>query len=224
MIAYLIFLAVFSLIVLIVGFLNIRASLKNGREVKFVRVRALLSWLLVFIFVGSIGGTIYLSVHDNELPSKTTSNTKTQKASSSSSTPKAVPNLEVTYSPKEPIIYNDGVEVSFKVPAKAKLKIIAHFSGLTYKTFTNDTNKTKDFKFNFDEASTFDLVVTRNGHNKTQKITIEKANGGGQGNQTATSTVNSYSSSSSYEQASSQPTTNNTQSSNTATTGTNNAQ
>jgi hypothetical protein len=223
MIAYLIFLAVFSLIVLIVGFLNIRASLKNGREIKFVRVRALFSWLLVFIFVGSIGGTIYLSVHDSELPSKTTGSAKTQKTISKASTSKTGPNLKVTYSPNEPIIYNDSVEVSFKVPAKAKLEIVAHFSGLTYKTFTNHTNKTKYFKFNFDEASTFDLVVTRNGHKKTQKITIEKANGG-QSNQTATSTVSSYSSSSSYEQASSQPTTDNTQSSNTATTGTNNAQ
>lgn len=226
MIWYLIFLAVFSLIALIVSFLNLRTILRNGRQIKFNKLRVLVSWLLLFVFIGSVGGATYLGLNHGQSTSQKSDAVKTSQTSSSSSSSKkpAVGNLKVTYSPGEPIIYGDSVKVTFKVPAKAKLKIVAHYSGLTYKTFTNHHNKASYFKFDFDEASTFDLVVTKNGHKKTQKITIEQANNTAQSTQTSAVSTSSYSEQSSSTTTTDNTTTDATQASSTATTDTNTQQ
>jgi uncharacterized membrane protein YgcG len=181
MIWYLIFLAVSSLIALVVNFLNMKESLLSRQKMKFSRLRVLSNWLLLAIFVGSIGGAGYATFKG--MPSSENS-VRTQHAQATSSskhtvkkTSSKVDQLSVTYSPKKPIVSGDSLTVKFKVPAKAKLKIVGHYSGTTYKTFTNHHNKVTTFKYKFkaDDTGTFDLVLTKNGHKTTKKFTVKSA-------------------------------------------------
>lgn len=208
MIWYLIFLAVSSLIALIVNFLNMKESLLSRQKMKFGRLRVLSNWLLLAIFVGSLGGAGFATFKG--MPSSENS-VKTQHAQTASSSKHTVKKtslkadqLSVTYSPKKPIVSGDSLTVKFKVPAKAKLEIVGHYSGTTYKTFTNHHNKVTTFKYKFkaDDTGTFDLVLTKNGHKTTKKFTVKSADDTDQSTQTSSATSSSSSSSSTSKSSS----------------------
>ncbi|WP_252902720.1 hypothetical protein [Paucilactobacillus hokkaidonensis] len=80
---------------------------------------------------------------------------------------------KLTFSPSNPIIYMQSVPVKFKLSANTNLKIVAHYSKLTYKEF-KAAKDSQTVTYDFNEPSEFDLVATRGSKKLVKHITITK--------------------------------------------------
>lgn len=196
MVLYLAILAVVSLLFLIIIFRHYRKMIRLGRPEHFAFVRILVSWVLLFTFIGSTGTAIFAATHSDPVKTDDQASSVSQKESSKPT----LAAVSVSFSPKAPALdANGNAEVKFKVSAQTKLRIVGHYSKTNYKTFKASTGyKAVSHKYKFDNDGSYDVIAQR-GSKKVVKHLIIK----GQDTESSSSVSSSSSSSSSSSVASS---------------------
>ncbi|KRM10488.1 hypothetical protein FD16_GL001190 [Paucilactobacillus suebicus DSM 5007 = KCTC 3549] len=201
-VGYLLVLAVLALIFLILIYKHYRKTVVEGRPESLAFVRIALSWLLLIVFVGSLGGAAYATVRGHSSSSQAADNSSSSSSesvvSSSSSSTTKLAKLGFSFSPKKPVLSDGSVKVKFKVSPKTKLTIKGHYSGDLYKSFkANKDTKQENFKYTFSTGGTYDVIATRNGKSVTKQIVVSDSD---ESSSSSSSVV--YSSSSSEESSS----------------------
>ncbi|WP_461240816.1 hypothetical protein [Paucilactobacillus sp. N302-9] len=167
MVLYLTFLAILSLIFLIMLFVNYRRTKINGRPEHLAAVRIAVSWILLITLVSSGGGAVYAAMHHNKKANAPKTEKVTKKAA-------RLDALNVEFTPQKPALKDGKVKVKFKVSEKTKVKIVQLDGKKTVKTFDN-ANKKADaqFEYIFKKDGKYNVIATRNGQKMVHHLTIK---------------------------------------------------
>lgn len=196
MVLYLAFLAILSFVFLIMIFMHYRKTMRAGRPENLAFVRVIVSWILLFTFLGSTGTAIYAATHPKTKESKQTTSKIVEQTSES--TPEKLAAVGVKFNPTAPVLKNGKIEVTFEVSPQTKLQILGHYSQKNYKTFAaNKSAKPENFRHQFTAEGEYDIVAQRGSKKITKHLTVIS---------TAESSSSSYLSSSSSVSASSSST------------------
>lgn len=176
MVLYLILLAILSLVFLLMIFTHYRRTARAGRPESLAFVRIIVSWVLLFTFIGSTGTAIFAATHKKTAqPKEDTS--KVVKQTSESSTSQKLAEVGVEFSPKDPVLKGSSIEVTFKVSAQTQLQILGHYSQKVYKNFdANDSDKTETFKYKITSNGEYDVVAKRGNKKVVKHLTVTDGN------------------------------------------------
>lgn len=158
---------------------------------------AFLNWLLLFIIVGSFGGSVYANHRQ-----------KTQEAvpvaSSSSSVNHEDDSLYVNFDKAKARLNDDGVApMKLIVSPGTKVKIVGHRSGTVYKKFTTKKGDGPvTVKYKFEYAAKYDIIATKNGKKITKHLTIKDSSDESSSSESSSSSSASSSSASSHSSSS----------------------
>lgn len=153
--------------------------------------RAFLNWLLLFVIVGSFGGSVYANHRQ-----------KTQEAvpvaSSSSSVNNEDDSLYVNFDKAKARLNDDGVApMKLIVSPGTKVKIVGHRSGTVYKKFTTKKGDGPvTVKYKFEYAAKYDIIATKNGKKITKHLTIKDQSSESSSESSSSSSASSSSASS----------------------------
>lgn len=205
---------IIALVLLIIQYVSQIRRMRQGNN--FVsRGRALLNWLLLFVVIGSIGGTVYAdrqTKSDSEI-------TKTKSISSETTDD----DVYISLDRKNAYLNSDGVvTVKIIVSPKTKVKIVGHSTGKVYKTYkAEDTDGPVTIKYKFEYAGKYDVIATRGDKKVTKRITIQAAEDSSSSSisESDTSSESSSSHSSSRESSSSSNNSSTSTSNNSGSTG-----
>lgn len=147
------------------------------------RFTVFLSWLLIIIFFGSLGGIVYGVGHPNALPhfhynrhKQETLQTKLQQKEAKQKAKQKVAKLEkkvkFAYTPVNPKLDGNGeAKVKFILPRQTTVRVIGAHSGVIYATFSS-SNKVKEISKAFNNSGDYLVKVTTNGKTTNYKMTI----------------------------------------------------
>ena len=189
----LIIVGVIALILLIIQYVGQVRRMRQGDN--FVsRGRAFVNWLLLFIIIGSIGGTVYADHH-----SKSDSDITETKAITNDDDEEA-DQVYINFDKKKARLNSDGVApMKIIVSPNTKVKIVGHDTGKVYKTFKAEkSDGPVTIKYNFEYAAKYDIIATRGDKKVKKTITIKE-----QKNDSSSSSSSSVTSSSSSSSSSS---------------------
>ncbi|WP_137598029.1 hypothetical protein [Paucilactobacillus kaifaensis] len=171
MVLYLVFLAILSLVFLLMIFTHYRKTVRTGRPENLAFVRIIVSWVLLLTFFGSTGTAIYAATHKQTAEPK--DDTSKAVKQTSESTSKKLAAVGVEFTPKDPVLKNGKVEVTFKVSPQTKLQVLGHYSKKNYKSFdANDSYKTETFKHAFTAEGEYDIVAQRGSKKVVKHLTV----------------------------------------------------
>ncbi|MCI1975617.1 MAG: hypothetical protein LKJ51_06850 [Limosilactobacillus sp.] len=193
----LIIVGIIALILLIIQYVGQVKRMRQG-DTFVSRGRAFVNWLLLFIIVGSIGGTVYADHH-----SKSDSDITETKAITSD-TDEEADQVYINYDKKKARLNDDGVApMKIIVSPNTKVKIVGHDTGKVYKTFKAEkSDGPVTIKYDFEYAAKYDIIATR-GHKKVKKtITIKEQKNDSSSSSSSSATSSSSSSSSSSHSSS----------------------
>ncbi len=158
------------------------------------RGRAFVNWLLLFIIIGSIGGTVYADHH-----SKADSDITETKAITNDNDEEA-DQVYINFDKKKARLNSDGVApMKIIVSPNTKVKIVGHDTGKVYKTFKAEkSDGPVTIKYDFEYAAKYDIIATRGDKKVKKTITIKE-----QKNDSSSSSSSSVASSSSTSSSSS---------------------
>lgn len=210
----LIIVGVIALILLIIQYVGQVRRMRQGNN--FVsRGRAFVNWLLLFIIIGSIGGTVYADHH-----SKADSDITETKAITNDNDEEA-DQVYINFDKKKARLNSDGVApMKIIVSPDTKVKIVGHDTGKVYKTFKAEkSDGPVTIKYDFEYAAKYDIIATRGDKKVKKTITIKE-----QKNDSSSSSSSSVASSSSTSSSSSSShSSSHSSSSNSSNSGNNNA-
>ncbi|KRO08805.1 hypothetical protein [Paucilactobacillus hokkaidonensis] len=157
-------------------FTHYRRTTRAGRPESLAFVRIIVSWVLLFTFIGSTGTAIFAATHKKaSQPKEDTS--KVVKQTSESSTSQKLAAVGVKFSPKDPVLKGSSIEVTFKVSAQTQLQILGHYSQKVYKNFdANDSDKTETFKYKITSNGEYDVVAKRGNKKVVKHLTVTDGN------------------------------------------------
>lgn len=203
MILYLSLLAIVSLFFLIIIFRHYRKVIRLGRPEHLAFIRVLVSWILLFTFVGSTGTAIYAATHADKTDTSDQASTAVKKES----TKPTLSAVSVSFNPEKPALNANGnAEVTFKVSAQTKLKIVGHYSKTDYKTFAAKKGyKTVTHKYKFGNDGSYDIIAQRGNKKVIKHLTIKGEDASSSSSSSIKSSSSSSSSSSSAVSSSSTP-------------------
>lgn len=132
--------------------------------------RAFLNWLLLFVIIGSFGGSVYANHR-----AKTEQVVSTNVASSSSEEDDENDQLYVNFDKAKARLNDDGVApMKLIVSPGTRVKIVGHRSGKVYKTFkTAKGDEAVTVKYKFEYAAKYDIIATKNGKKIVKHLTIK---------------------------------------------------
>lgn len=194
----LIIVGIIALILLIIQYVGQVKRMRQG-DTFVSRGRAFVNWLLLFIIVGSIGGTVYADHH-----SKSDSDITETKAITSD-TDEEADQVYINYDKKKARLNDDGVApMKIIVSPNTKVKIVGHDTGKVYKTFKAEkSDGPVTIKYDFEYAAKYDIIATR-GHKKVKKtITIKDQKNDSSSSSSSSSATSSSSASSASSHSSS---------------------
>lgn len=127
------------------------------------RFTVFLSWLLILVFFGSLGGIIYGVSNPGTLPhfhynrhKQETLQTKLQEKKADHLSKK----VKFAWTPVEPSLNADGIaKVSFILPQNTQVRVISHNSGMIYAAFSSGKQPTKH-QVRLNSAGDYDVKVT----------------------------------------------------------------
>ena len=189
----LIIVGVIAPILLIIQYVGQVRRMRQGNN--FVsRGRAFVNWLLLFIIIGSIGGTVYADHH-----SKMDSDITETKAITNDNDEEA-DQVYINFDKKKARLNSDGVApMKIIVSPDTKVKIVGHDTGKVYKTFKAEkSDGPVTIKYDFEYAAKYDIIATRGDKKVKKTITIKE-----QKNDSSSSSSSSVASSSSTSSSSS---------------------
>ncbi|MBD7895362.1 hypothetical protein H9564_06565 [Limosilactobacillus sp. Sa3CUN2] len=191
----LIIVGVIALILLIIQYVGQVKRMRRGDS--FVsRGRAFVNWLLLFIIVGSIGGTVYADHH-----SKSDSDDITETKAITNDTDEEADEVYINFDKKKAHLNSDGVApMKIMVSPDTKVKIVGHDTGKVYKTFKpKKSDGPVTLKYDFEYAAKYDIIATRGSKKLKKTITIkDQDNNSSSSSSSVTSSSSSSSSSSSH--------------------------
>ena len=163
------------------------------------RGRAFVNWLLLFIIIGSIGGTVYADHH-----SKSDSDITETKAITNDDDEEA-DQVYINFDKKKARLNSDGVApMKIIVSPNTKVKIVGHDTGKVYKTFKAEkSDGPVTIKYNFEYAAKYDIIATRGDKKVKKTITIKEQKNDSSSSSSSSVTSSSSSSSSSSSHSSS---------------------
>lgn len=135
------------------------------------RFTVFLSWLLILVFFGSLGGIIYGVSNPGVLPhfhynrhKQETLQTKLQEKKAQREAKKKADHLskkvKFAWTPVEPSLNADGIaKVSFILPQNTQVRVIGYNSGMIYAAFSSGKQPTKH-QVRLDSAGDYDVKVT----------------------------------------------------------------
>lgn len=194
----LIIVGVIALILLIIQYVGQVRRMRQGDN--FVsRGRAFVNWLLLFIIIGSIGGTVYADHH-----SKSDSDITETKAITNDDDEEA-DQVYINFDKKKARLNSDGVApMKIIVSPNTKVKIVGHDTGKVYKTFKAEkSDGPVTIKYNFEYAAKYDIIATRGDKKVKKTITIKEQKNDSSSSSSSFVTSSSSSSSSSSSHSSS---------------------
>ncbi|KRL28313.1 hypothetical protein FD27_GL000199 [Limosilactobacillus frumenti DSM 13145] len=155
--------------------------------------RAFLNWLLLFVIVGSFGGSVYANHRAKNEQAVPTD------IASSSSPEEENDQLYVNFDKAKARLNDDGVApMKLIVSPGTKVKIVGHRSGTVYKKFTTKKGDGPvTVKYKFEYAAEYDIIATKNGKKITKHLTVKD-----QETESSSSSSSSISSSSSSHSSS----------------------
>ncbi|WP_283574456.1 hypothetical protein [Limosilactobacillus ingluviei] len=127
------------------------------------RFTVFLSWLLILVFFGSLGGIIYGVSNPGALPhfhynrhKQETLQTKLQEKKAGHLSKK----VKFAWTPVEPSLNADSIaKVSFILPQNTQVRVIGHNSGMIYAAFSSGKQPTKH-QVRLNSAGDYDVKVT----------------------------------------------------------------
>ncbi|KRN44659.1 hypothetical protein [Limosilactobacillus ingluviei] len=127
------------------------------------RFTVFLSWLLILVFFGSLGGIIYGVSNPGALPhfhynrhKQETLQTKLQEKKADHLSKK----VKFAWTPVEPSLNADGIaKASFILPQNTQVRVIGHNSGMIYAAFSSGKQPTKH-QVRLNSAGDYDVKVT----------------------------------------------------------------
>ena len=215
----LIIVGISALILLIIQYVGQVRRMRQGDN--FVsRGRAFVNWLLLFIIIGSIGGTVYADHH-----SKSDSDIIETKAITNDNDEEA-DQVYINFDKKKVRLNSDGVApMKIIVSPNTKVKIVGHDTGKVYKTFKAEkSDGPVTIKYNFEYAAKYDIIATRGDKKVKKTITIkEQKNDSSSSSSSSVASSSSSSSSSSSHSSSHSSNSNSNNSGNSSAGGSNNS-
>ena len=129
--------------------------------------RAFLNWLLLFVIVGSFGGSVYANHRQKAQEAVPVTTTPSSKSNEDDS-------LYVNFDKAKAKLNDDGVApMKLVVSPGTKVKIVGHRSGTVYKKFTTKKGDGPvTVKYKFEYAAKYDIIATKNGKKITKHLTI----------------------------------------------------
>lgn len=198
-VGYLLVVALLALVFFILIFHHFRQSIAQGRPEPLGFIRVALNWLLLIVFVGSLGGAGYITFHNHKTSASEQHATKSSVVSSSSTNSEtSLPKVSVKYSPDSLVLTGNSVTGKFTVAPQTKLTIKGHYSGKVYKTFKAHTDrKVEHFSYDFIGSGTYDLVAKRGHKTVTKRVVVKDGQASSSSSHVVSSSSHSVSSSSS---------------------------
>lgn len=196
----LIIVGIIALILLIIQYVGQVKRMRRG-DTFVSRGRAFVNWLLLFIIVGSIGGTVYADRH-----AKSESDSDiTQTKSIDNDTNEEADQVYISFNAKKARLNSDGVApMKIIVSPNTKVKIVGHDSGKVYKTFkAKKSDGPVTIKYDFEYAAKYDIIATRGNKKVKKTITIKDQKDSSSSSSSESSTSSSSSSSSASSHSSS---------------------
>lgn len=157
--------------------------------------RAFLNWLLLFVIIGSFGGSVYA----NHRAKSEQQAVPTNVASSSS---EENDQLYVNFDKAKARLNDNGVApMKMIVSPGTKVKIVGHRTGKVYKVFrTAKGDDPVTIKYKFEFAAKYDIVATKNGKKIVKHLTVKDQES--ESSSSSSSSVSSSSSSTSHSSSS----------------------
>lgn len=158
-------------VLFLLSFLIQVRHLRRGVNVRPGKLRVLVNWLLMLIFIGSLSGllwTLFSASSASEAPASSSS-------SSSSSAPVQHHHRysRVSWKPVDPVLNDNGeAKATFKIPAVTKVKIIGKRTQTVYKVFRAKDHDRR-VKYTFEYAANYEISITdKHGHHTVEELTI----------------------------------------------------
>ena len=179
---YLLTIISFVLFILILV-IRVQIIKHHHRVTNASRFTVFLSWLLILIFFGSLGGVIYGVGHPNALPhfhynrhKQVTLQTKLQQKEAKQKAKQKVEKLEkkvkFAYTPIKPKLDGNGeAKIKFILPKHTTVRVIGAHSGVIFNTFSS-SNKVSEISKTFNNSGDYLVKVTTNGKTTNYKMTI----------------------------------------------------
>lgn len=191
----LIIVGIIAVVLLIIQYIGQVRRMRRG-ENYVSRGRAFINWLLLFVIVGSFGGSVYADHH-----AKSDSDITETKAISSS-TDEEEDQVYINFDSKKARLNSDGVApMKIIVSPNTKVKIVGHDTGKVYKTFkAQKSDGPVTIKYDFEYAAKYDIIATRGSKKVKKTITIkdQKESSSSESSSSAVSSSSSSSASSSH--------------------------
>lgn len=158
-------------ILFLLAFLIQLRRLRRGNQVRPGKLMVTFNWLLMIIFVVSLGGLVWTSFYSQPAGGSTA-------VSSSSSSHSSVVHHHNSYShvswkPRDLVLDTDGeAKATFKVPVGTSIKIISERTQTVYKVIHAKDHDRK-VKYTFKYAAKYELDITnKHGHHEKKVITV----------------------------------------------------
>lgn len=157
-------------ILFLLAFLIQVRRLRRGKNRRPGKLAVLFNWLLIVIFVASIGGLVWTSFYSSPAGGSTAS-------SSSSSKPVPINHhhgySQVSWQPHDLVMDANGdAKATFKIPANVTVKIIGQRTGTVYKVFHSKKHDRK-VKYSFQYAAKYKIeIINKHGHHTQKIITV----------------------------------------------------
>lgn len=170
MVIYLIVVAIVAFSILFVMFKNYRTVVTSHLEERHPHVRITMSWVLLLLMLGSLGGAAFAAVHPSDKAKTATVKQSSSHKHVSHSSSKKVDKLAIKLSTDTPTV---GSEITLSVSSKTSVKIIGHNSKRVYQNFdAGKNNKKEALKYMFTSGGPYDIVIQRGSKTITKSITV----------------------------------------------------
>ena len=156
---------------------------RHRRITNASRFTVFLSWILILIFFGSLGGIIYGVSNPGALPhfhynrhKQETLQTKLQEKKAQRQAKEKAARLakkvKFAWTPGEPSLNADGIaKVSFILPKNTQVRIIGHNSGMIYAAFSSGSQPDKH-QVRLNSAGDYDIKVTTGGKTTMYSLSV----------------------------------------------------
>ena len=170
MVIYLIVVAIVAFSILFVMFKNYRTVVTSHLEERHPHVRITMSWILLLLMLGSLGGAVFAAVHPSDKAKTATVKQSSSHKHASQSSSKKIDKLAIQLSTDTPTV---GNELTLSISSKTSVKIIGHNTRSVYQTFDAGKNSKKEtFKYTFTSGGPYDIVIQRGSKTITKAITV----------------------------------------------------
>lgn len=162
-----------SAVLFLLTFLMQVHRLRRGFNAQPGRFRVFINWLLIIIFIGSLGGLIWTRFSTSPANGSVASSSSSSSSSSSAVVHHHNHYSRVSWKPADLVLNENGeAKATFKIPAGTKVKIIGQRTQTVYKVFRAKKDDRR-VKYTFKYAARYQIAITdKHGNHQVKELTV----------------------------------------------------